>query len=254
MNETEVLKVNNLINEMNKYRGEYKLVVQKDGDGGDTLNRVAHFCGALKILDSNSSEPVLQLYLNRICNGLPAGRYRRHPDTNKWYSNPDNVTRDQMSPTIAALILNGLTVKLKQHLRLRVRRGLLHFSTQDQVEGKPGAVKHKLPDLPGLPELANIIRGLNIRVLYPLLYVLDLATLASVGSDLREGQVILNLAVAESNMSTFVSKWAIKKLKAKETAAMELRYYYRESDGGNGIEPLGELMIMAMNKLTGVSK
>jgi hypothetical protein len=248
-----------LVQQMANYRDKFKVITQKNKDGGDTLNRTAHYYSALSILnlrdDNNKSSSIGLMFEDiKITRSLDLGRYCRHPDTSAWYSNPDNVTRDQMAPMECAMALTENTPFLKQHLKLRLKRGLLHFSTQDQIEGQPGKVKYKLPDLPSPLELAVMIRGLNLKIFYPLLFLLDLFLLheaKSVNADtIREGQLLLHLAVGLKHLTTPPVTKAVEALEPKiEDLRIGLRDYYSEDEGRNGIRPLGELMVLVLNSL-----
>lgn len=246
--------IQSLIDKMRNYRDKFGLIVQKDGDGGDTLNRIAHYYGALKILNAqvddagNATDVGFYNDLLVIRRGIPNGRFRRHPDTTRWFSNINNVTRDQMGPTEATMVLFDHTGLLKEHLRLRVKRGLLHFSSENDGQDA-GPLIHKFPDLPSPQELAVIIRGLRLWFLYPLLLLLDLALFDAVFKDIREGQPILNMAVSKMRYRTPFSMLAIAALKRKKSAPQEIRDYHSEAPGNNGIEPLGELMVLALERL-----
>lgn len=231
-------------------RDEFGLIVQKDGDGGDTCNRLGLFYSALTVLvetDDLGLPPSVGLFADRaiLTGNLPNGRYCRHPDKTKWYSNPNNVTRDQMAPMECALALNGQRAALKAHVALRAKRGMLHFSTQDQVEGHPNAVQYKLPDLCSPQELAVIIRGMGWKWLRPLLVLLDLFLLRELYlvEDARDGQIVINTAVAKQLSPTFVSKWCVQEVKRKQVLLTQtLTDYYSEANGKNGIEDLGKLL------------
>jgi hypothetical protein len=125
--------VEHCIQLMAKFRDAFGLITQPDRDGGDSCNRVAMYYGCLNILnvteDDLNRHPLDGFYITttRLTANLPEGRYRRHPDSTKWYSNPDDVTRDQMAPLIAAMVLYGTNVVLFKHLRLRVKRSTVAF-------------------------------------------------------------------------------------------------------------------------------
>lgn len=220
-------------------RDSFGVITQPDHDGGDSLNRTALYYGARHILDMAATYGLMK-DLSKITTTLPIGRYRRHPDPVRWYSNPDNVTRDQMGPMEATLSLYGLDTYLKEHIVLRLKRMLFHFDTQDQN------IDSKFPDPPSPQELCVIGRGLGMWYLYPLYMVLDIMLLVSVFFNLEEGQAILNCAVSKKYPTLF-SKLAIWKIKTKATANDEIRSYH--SLERNGIIALGELMILAKDAL-----
>jgi hypothetical protein len=253
------MSTTDLVNKMAKYRDRFGLITQANGDGGDSCNRLAHYYAALQILnvpcDDINRHPLDGFYISvqRLTARLPFGRYRRHADTSMWYGDMDNVTRDQMSPMIATMVLMGTTELLKAHVGLRLRRLLLHFSTHDQVEGSVG-YRWKLPDVPSPTELANIIRGLKLKLLYPLLSVLDLALLheakAANAANIHEGQMLLNTAVSLRTETTWAARKAAETLDSKaDELAKGLRSYYAEGPWCNGILPLGELMVLVLKAL-----
>ena len=241
---------------ISKYRDRFGVIVQRDGDGGDTCNRIGMLYGCLSILQAPDDmnrppEDGFCITEARLAATLPTGRYRRHPDSSKWYSNINNVTRDQMSPMICAMVLNGTTTLLIWHFKARLKRGLLHFSTQDQVEGTPGKVRYKLPDLPSPMELAAFIRGFGKGLC--LLPLLDRALLYEAkkanAENIREGQLILHLAVSKL-YPTAASKKALELVKTKVSElAIGIRNYHSEAPGHNGIEPLGEITVAALEAL-----
>lgn len=251
--------VNELVLQMATYRDKFGLITQANMDAGDCLNRTAHYYGALAALnqpeddEGNISHFGYIYNLNKITKGLPDGRYRRHPDTTKWYSNPDNVTRDQMAPAEAAMVLCQFGPEMRSNIKARLCRFLFHFSTQDQIEGST-AIKHKLPDPPSPIELGVIVRGLRLSWLYWTLPLLDYFMLrearkqAEGSADVNEGQLLLYIATALRYQPTTRSLQA-SHIMYRNKALIErgLRYYYREGVWSNGIEPLGELMIEVLH-------
>lgn len=239
-------QIDDLIAQIEKYRDKFGVLVQPDGDGGDALNRWAHYTAAKYILNYGNPDNAC-VSLQQIISDLPHGRFRRHPDHTRWYSNPNNVTRDQMGPALACgALLPENDGYLKAHALLRLKRFMFHFDTEDKGMDL-GPVIRKFPDPPSLEELAVIIRGVRLWALYPLLLVLDLALVASISSNLQEGQAILNVAVANKRYATPFGKLAKYLLKRKLTGEVEIRAYH--SPERNGIVPLGELMILAKNAL-----
>jgi len=95
----------------NKYWDKYGLLVQKDGDGGDTLNRMGHWAIGKYICGSDVSRYFSYKVNRYLHNG--DGVYRRHPDPEMWYSDWDRATRDQLTPLVIALGLIGDTLLLK---------------------------------------------------------------------------------------------------------------------------------------------
>ena len=92
------------------YRDSFGLIAQGEGDGrdgGDSAHRTGVFYLGLYLLFKDNKVVVKQIEqdfkkdLNKITIG--PGKFVRHPDPAKWYSNPENFTRDQTTPLIIAL-------------------------------------------------------------------------------------------------------------------------------------------------------
>lgn len=79
---------------------------ERDGtlDGGDTLANCMTrlFCKA--VVDGRSENLSLEYeYVCRMLNHAP-GVWVRHPDSTKWYSLPDRISRDQLIPAVCSWI------------------------------------------------------------------------------------------------------------------------------------------------------
>ena len=85
------------------------LIVQRDGDGGDTAQRTgwAYF-GQWYVTNRLGQASPFQppITLGQAADLLEVGRtgeFRRHPTQGGWISDPDEFSRDQLIPLIAAL-------------------------------------------------------------------------------------------------------------------------------------------------------
>lgn len=172
-----------------EYIDKYGMLVTKDQDGGDSC---AHgFAVLYSGLVRNVSVPVKPIsYLNTL--EAQPGRYTRHPDHNKWYSDLDRLSRDQFTPLLAFI---GYLKQKDFRWRLfkaHLRRGLLfawntrkngQYPTFEEHQQKNSIdawdYKWKLPDVTGPEIWAMWIRAYRAWYLYPLLCVLDLQTLFS---------------------------------------------------------------------------
>lgn len=182
------------------YEDANGLVVQKNGDGGDSLNRTA-----VRIFLSRLTEHKLLLLAS-----LDYYKYRRNTHLNKWYADWDRTSRDQLIPLVIVMgLLNpaSLTLIFIDHLK----RGLLFaYNTRRNFQYSRLELQHrystpdvdwdyswKVPDLTGPEFWALYIRGFNAWYLYPLLCLFDLETL--VGSFLTRRQTskddVINHAV-----------------------------------------------------------
>lgn len=92
------------------YRDSFGLIAQSphnDRDGGDSSHRIGVFYYGLYLIFKNNEVIVTQIKndfqkdLKKITIG--PGEFIRHPDPSKWYSNPNNFTRDQTLPLIISL-------------------------------------------------------------------------------------------------------------------------------------------------------
>jgi len=193
--------------------------VGSDGwvDGGDSLHRMGmyHF-GIWASLSENidiskyRNRKLLfyEMSMKRLSN-LNKTKYKRHTDSDFWYSEYDRMSRDQMIPNLIAWGAWGLSERLSAFFLGHLRRGLL-FMTNTRKNGstasnhgdkfrsdaKPLKWYHKLilkyktpllpvpdgyrnynwklPDLTGPEFLSYYIRGLGLKWLYPVLMLLDL--------------------------------------------------------------------------------
>lgn len=211
--------------EWKDYLDENGLVTQKQslgGDGGDSLNRtsVACFLGNLTGLFPVGVFPVFDLTDEK-------GKWRRsiHPD--KWYSEYNRTSRDQLTPLLILLGYYKLTPELWLAFKDHLKRGLLfayNFRRNHVYEKYEDHIKYstsdvewnynwKLPDITGPEFWALYIRGFFNRGLYPILYLLDCHTL--LGSFVirfnKQDDVInhiCTLEYAKVRMDTFVMKLA----------------------------------------------
>lgn len=87
----------------------YALIVQRNGDGGDTLQREGMYAFGKWLRYSQESNTVViadpperrnsSSVMDRL--EIRPGVFVRHPDPSKWYSNPATVSRDQLVPVFA---------------------------------------------------------------------------------------------------------------------------------------------------------
>lgn len=111
-------------------RDKYALIVQADGDGGDTAQREGFVWFGLFIrrkmgladpayvnLKLSFEETIDLLEVNR------SGEFRRHPDQTQWWSDPKKFSRDQQIPIVAAMGAWRLTAPLERLWQATVKRG-----------------------------------------------------------------------------------------------------------------------------------
>ena len=259
------------------YLDSYGLIVQADGDGGDSANRTAAYAvyAATLALSSNHVDrrafesgaalPGLraqfEAQLGKLDGSAP-GRYRRHPDATQWYSNQDNFTRDQSIVLQAALVLYGFKSRMRDLLRARLPRLLFHFNSHSG-DGAPVdgiyPVKNKMPDPPSPSEVSQFIRGCEFVVLRPLLFFTDAWLLVDLAFNRLKPAHDFEVQFAPLLLST--AKWPTWTSKLahhfflKTEYATNLRAYFSvepyEQDPSrhrNGIPPLAELGIRAIEE------
>lgn len=235
-----------------KYVDDYGQIVQKDRDGGDSLNRIGTY-GAL----TGDSEFVTDV-LKQNSAHLPEGRYCRNPTPTHWYNNMDNVTRDQMIMVESAWAVcesEELVKMARTHMKLRLKRFLFHFSSKDGGGPDGGPLVKKFPDAPAPEEFGIIIRACRLPLLYPLLLVFDLFFLGAVllRNANRQNRwdadtkIVPMIRAANARYPTPIARLA-RWLYGATDAPAHIEAYYGETNGNNGIAPLGRIMIDCFNK------
>lgn len=254
------------LKELSKYRDVYGLLVQADRDGGDSCNRtMAANCyfSALNVPYTDEGlmlTEALIMDLTQLAGSAP-GRYRRNPAPNRWFNNENNFTRDQSIVLQAALVLNGqVKWAALDLLKARAKRLMFHFSTENDGQDA-GPLVYKAPDICAPIEIAQFIRCFRWTtiILYPLLCLLDLQLLIDVA-------IVRPLAKAKGNKDFDVQYLPIIlsciKVGLTPTGMLahmiyartsnvesELRRYFSEEAGNNGLHPLGELACEAYRKV-----
>jgi len=162
------------------YIDSYAVIVQKDMDGGDTLHREGMYAFGKRLrLDLNLN----QVYVETVPKRRPAsediisrfevspGIYIRHPDPNKWYSNPETTSRDQVLPVIAYCAVAEDYPRLWRLFKATASRGMF---AQNILRLGDGENEKKIPD-PMHLNTAQFIRagGWWTAALYPALFFYD---------------------------------------------------------------------------------
>lgn len=248
----------NILRKIQNYRDDWGLITQANRDGGDTASRTGAFYSLIPCEDRFKKD-LLQLQAN-----VP-GRYLRHPSglivgglgrCVPWYSDKDNFTRDQAINLQSALAINGFKPELLAVFKARAKRFFLHFNTKSYDDAEP--VRTTFPDLPSPSEVGQFVRGLQAWYLVPLLWVTDIELLVSVllanrtaisksaGDDVQK--LVCTILSADRRYATLFSKLA-KKLLDKQNTIYKIKLYFSESNGDNGIEPLGELFEYRIQQL-----
>lgn len=162
------------------YIDAYAVIVQKDMDGGDTLHREGMYAFGKKLIYDHFSNTVIvpSLPVRRPASTelldqfeVKPGIYVRHPDPNKWYSNPDTTSRDQVLPVIAYCAAYEDYPRLGRLFWATLKRGMF---AQNYLRLGDNETQWKIPD-PMHLNVAQFIRagGWWTAPLYPLLFVYD---------------------------------------------------------------------------------
>lgn len=231
------------------YRDSNGMLVQKDLDGGDSSYMTALASGLLILDDDYYGADILFEALLK-CNIKP-GVWTRYPPTQllRWYENPNNFSRDSADTVdwcmsifnikLDSLVSQGLQ---KQMWINRLKHWGFHQNVHIGTDVSEGSDGLKTPDLTSPESIANLIRGRNCWVLYPLLMVLDLTLL--IGLALRytawdtDCMLARNMILSKIKLPTIISWIAIKIYKRTNYKERIHTYFYKT---GNSIEPLGDL-------------
>lgn len=147
--------------EYKDYIDELGLIVQRDKDGGDSVYRNSLYA----IINNDRTH---WEWTKALCEVEP-GIWVRHPNKNQWYSSPSNCSRDQVAKAMLAAAVFNDKITIKRWLIKQASRFFLHQNNRVFND----VSKWKMPDIMAPNEWANIIRGLNLWVLYPVLIILD---------------------------------------------------------------------------------
>lgn len=171
------------------YLDSKSLLIQKNGDGGDSLNRTCHAQILTTILDIK----FLKIgAIGQLNHPYRHGRFRRSWHEGKWYAEYDRMSRDQFIPLLmwygiaAPKVLWWIFLDhLKRGLLFtyNTRRNYVYALAEEHYAKSPPDVKWryewKCPDLTG-PEVWGLyIRGFWNYWLYPLLWIFDIETVLS---------------------------------------------------------------------------
>ncbi len=219
--------------DMNRYIDNYGLIVQdlngySKGDGGDAAHKTSHYAIASFLSGKEPHES-----FKKLIEVQKATPFVRHPDTSKWYSMTNRMSRDQSFPYVIALALLG-NFKMLFHFFIRhmLHAFLFTWNTiPNYVMPGDTQYKKKLPDLT-LFEFFNVyIRGFRLYPLYPLLLLGDLEMLGSCiikryDNDKDVCNSVASVLLAKAVMPTPLSYLARKIL--KPVAQKKLDEYFRE--------------------------
>lgn len=161
------------------YVDAYALIVQRDGDGGDTLQREGMYAFGKWLRYNHSNNTVVindipeRQDSKKIIDKLEVkpGIFVRHPDPKQWYSNPDTTSRDQLIPLFAYCAAYEDYPRLWRLFKASAKRG---FFAQNTIRAGANHPERKMPDTI-LGHVGLFIRGGGYWTMpfYPLLLVTD---------------------------------------------------------------------------------
>lgn len=234
---------------LDEYRDQYGVITQHPEWGADAGDS-AHRHGIEYLFNGTLSKPISYFYTKE-------GTLIRHPEgLPVWVREKDRSSRDQNTPWLAAFAVHGNKEEAK-----RVAKAVLSNYSRFHNFKKNGTLDapDKFPDVAGPEIWALFIRGMRIKILYPVLYILDLETLAGTlfwnwGRSEHDSDNTNHIALLKASnevMPTFVSKLALKLLN-KEKAILKLKHYWDVQ--GFSLEPnkdpgqLGDWIIKWLEK------
>jgi hypothetical protein len=155
------------------YFDNYKLIVQKDGNAGDTCQRMGYYYFWLSFIPSSGNFPYPTV--NDFKNAYfklekRPGRLCRHPKPG-WWSNDNRISRDQLKGLLFGMWATDSKDLAKRIFKEHLSRGLLFAYNTGHNNNEPGK---KIPDLTLFDIWALYIRIFKTVPLYPLLPIFDL--------------------------------------------------------------------------------
>lgn len=229
----------NLSADFKPFIDKFGLIAQKDtsgADGGDSTHRFGIIISCLKMLGQKywvTNDYVVDDYYNQtIVRYMTADDvYTRHPDPEKWYSNPLNFSRDQTTMLLKSMMVMGDKIKIKG-LAIKLIKNLGRYPNVYPNYAVPGEdrYKKKFPDIITPNGIADFVRSLGGKLFYPLLCILDLARFVDIALAVREDNecktrgkrtdyfvmLATDMAVSRYVQDTFVMRAACKKLAATD--------------------------------------
>lgn len=271
-----------LILDLNKnYTDSYGLITHKDGDSGDGLQRNATYHILKKLLTNDYYGLDIEAYRTSMDKfEVSPGIYVRHPDTSKWYSNPNNCSRDQISIALLAMCMFNDTARVNRFVLALIKRfGFFQnhhmgtgVQTIEEVEAstskkiilfrdlyikiKQKVIQYRIPDVPTPSVITSILRSYRSYFFYPTILVLDLFLLLDVLVFRKnntwdvDNMLAANILVANEVMKTPISMLA--KYLYKKTDYKQRIYDYFTLHGTTDLcKPLGMLYTRVCKALIG---
>lgn len=218
---------------------KFGLIAQKassGADGGDSAHRFGVAYAALKLggydtwLDGTT--PLDEYYHKAMLDYEKSkNTYVRHPDPDKWYSNPQNFSRDQTDMLMKAMLVQGDKSRLRGLFKEIIKNFGFHKNIYPN-HTKPGdpEYKKKTADILTPSQIADVLRSYKSKALYPVLCVLDAFRFIDVYLAKRDDDksklkgkrtdyyvmLATGIAVSRAVQDTFVLRAVSRKLNASD--------------------------------------
>jgi hypothetical protein len=232
------------------------LIVQSDGDGGDTAQRTGTYYFGLivrKRLNISNSEFAFKSYFSSCLDLLEKspGEYVRHPD--QWNDTKD-FSRDQQTPLVVAM---GEFKNERERLKRLFRRHSERF------------FKYQNADFASPEHIGFYIRAFRYWPLYPFLFGSDFFMLFNsfilifkgkdpdnVGDDINHTLAILQARISMPTPVSFIARLVYKFLRPKNNGNLKLgesspiqgawSWYFRPESGASSFHELYRPIIKEM--------
>jgi len=171
-----------------KYYDKYNLITQKlstGGDAGDSCHRTMNVLACLKLSGeaySFDNKPIEDSYIR--CFGdfhIGDGEYRRHPDQTRWYSLPENFSRDQCIMLLWAMLTFDDPEAAHEAFDGFKSRRFMNQNTHPNyyMPGEPG-YRQKIADPMTPGQWALLLRAMGNKLFYPIVCMLDIFMLIDI--------------------------------------------------------------------------
>lgn len=227
------------------------IVVQADGDSGDSAQRTATLYAMAGIIGKplayrRLKDAGLSYEQSIQQHEVSPGIYRRSNDAGHWGSNPNNFSRDQWSIMQLAFATNGDTKRLKESMWQLLKRGLVHQNVHPGTDAP--ADYRKFPDVAHPSHFSVFIRGMGLWPLYPVLVLIDLLLLADVSLRMVHDPAndidnMLSQHILYAQKYTTPASYVAMQVYKRSSWKQKLRAYH--GPARNGIPPLADLIVLA---------
>lgn len=259
-------QINLIITDIVKRLDENSLVVQRDGDPGDSAYRSSIFAFLLKMMEHPQAKDYYDVMISHLT--VSPGVFHRTATSSHWGYNSNNLSRDQAAAIKLAATVNNDVQSIEEfneesHNRqdelaqiprwgkwLAKINWLIPFHQNVHPGTDAPDNFRKIPDTFGWNEISNEMRRKDKWWSYPLLLVRDVAFIFGLYERKKQlwdydSLYAKDLIYANLVMPTPFS-WLAKKLYRRTDYIKHIRFNY--SDDNNGVEPLGELYEVVCRK------